>query len=51
MNRDVTTCIVLGSAGLGIRLKGNQNRKTGEDMGIYVRAVIRGGAAWLVRGD
>ena len=37
-----------GSAGLGISLKGNQSTKTGLDLGVFVRTVIRGGAAWQV---
>nr|CAB3264654.1 partitioning defective 3 homolog B-like [Phallusia mammillata] len=35
-----------GSAGLGISLKGNQSKKTGQDLGIFVKAVFHGGAAW-----
>ncbi|XP_076799742.1 partitioning defective 3 homolog isoform X5 [Clavelina lepadiformis] len=35
-----------GSAGLGISLKGNQSKKTRKDLGIFVKAVFHGGAAW-----
>ena len=41
-------CILSGSAGLGISIKGNQNKKTKEDLGIFVRGVLHGGAAWQV---
>ncbi|XP_078490637.1 partitioning defective 3 homolog isoform X11 [Ciona intestinalis] len=35
-----------GSAGLGISLKGNQSKKSGKDLGIFVKAIFHGGAAW-----
>ncbi|XP_070770529.1 partitioning defective 3 homolog B [Enoplosus armatus] len=35
-----------GSAGLGISLKGNKSRETGEDMGIFIKSIIHGGAAY-----
>ncbi|KAM8855363.1 partitioning defective 3 homolog B-like isoform 2-T2 [Spinachia spinachia] len=35
-----------GSAGLGISLKGNKSRETGEDLGIFIKSVIHGGAAY-----
>ncbi|XP_035250154.1 partitioning defective 3 homolog B-like [Anguilla anguilla] len=35
-----------GSAGLGICLKGNQSRETGADLGIFIKSVIHGGAAY-----
>ncbi|XP_062866460.1 par-3 family cell polarity regulator beta a [Trichomycterus rosablanca] len=34
-----------GSAGLGLSLKGNKSRETGEDLGIFVKSIIHGGAA------
>ncbi|KAK1876792.1 hypothetical protein KUDE01_002113, partial [Dissostichus eleginoides] len=34
-----------GSAGLGISLKGNKSRETGEDLGIFIKSIIHGGAA------
>uniref|UniRef100_A0AAV2K5H6 PDZ domain-containing protein n=1 Tax=Knipowitschia caucasica TaxID=637954 RepID=A0AAV2K5H6_KNICA len=34
-----------GSAGLGVSLKGNKSRETGEDLGIFVKSIIHGGAA------
>ncbi|KAK7893250.1 hypothetical protein WMY93_022402 [Mugilogobius chulae] len=34
-----------GSAGLGVSLKGNKSRETGEDLGIFIKSVIHGGAA------
>ncbi|XP_077582578.1 partitioning defective 3 homolog B-like [Stigmatopora nigra] len=33
------------SAGLGVSLKGNKSRETGEDLGIFIKSVIHGGAA------
>ncbi|XP_049325631.1 par-3 family cell polarity regulator beta a isoform X1 [Astyanax mexicanus] len=35
-----------GSAGLGLSLKGNKSRETGEDLGIFIKSVIHGGAAF-----
>nr|XP_039262123.1 uncharacterized protein LOC120338234 isoform X7 [Styela clava] len=35
-----------GSAGLGISLKGNQSKKTKRDLGIFVKSVFHGGAAY-----
>ncbi|CAK6448156.1 unnamed protein product [Pipistrellus nathusii] len=35
-----------GSAGLGVSLKGNKSRETGTDMGIFIKSVIHGGAAF-----
>ncbi|XP_028326254.1 par-3 family cell polarity regulator beta a isoform X1 [Gouania willdenowi] len=35
-----------GSAGLGVSLKGNKSRETGEDMGIFIKSIIHGGAAY-----
>lgn len=35
-----------GSAGLGVSLKGNKSRETGEDLGIFVKSIIHGGAAF-----
>ncbi|KAL0985651.1 hypothetical protein UPYG_G00160000 [Umbra pygmaea] len=35
-----------GSAGLGISLKGNKSRETGEDLGIFIKTIIHGGAAY-----
>jgi len=40
--------MISGSAGLGISLKGNQSKKTGKDLGIFVKSVFHGGAAWQV---
>ncbi|XP_059409528.1 par-3 family cell polarity regulator beta a isoform X2 [Carassius carassius] len=34
-----------GSAGLGVSLKGNKSRETGEDLGIFIKSIIHGGAA------
>uniref|UniRef100_A0A8C2Q789 Par-3 family cell polarity regulator beta b n=1 Tax=Cyprinus carpio TaxID=7962 RepID=A0A8C2Q789_CYPCA len=36
----------LGSAGLGVSLKGNKSRETGEDLGIFIKSIIHGGAAF-----
>lgn len=38
-----------GSAGLGVSLKGNKSRETGEDLGIFIKSIIHGGAAYKVR--
>ncbi|XP_064825492.1 par-3 family cell polarity regulator beta a isoform X2 [Oncorhynchus masou masou] len=35
-----------GSAGLGISLKGNKSREKGEDLGIFIKSIIHGGAAY-----
>ncbi|XP_041432889.1 partitioning defective 3 homolog B isoform X3 [Xenopus laevis] len=35
-----------GSAGLGISLKGNKSRETGADLGIFIKSIIHGGAAF-----
>ncbi|XP_061571429.1 par-3 family cell polarity regulator beta a isoform X2 [Cololabis saira] len=35
-----------GSAGLGLSLKGNKSRETGEDLGIFIKSIIHGGAAY-----
>ncbi|NXG06121.1 PAR3L protein, partial [Sakesphorus luctuosus] len=35
-----------GSAGLGVSLKGNKSRETGDDLGIFIKSVIHGGAAF-----
>ncbi|KAM7365331.1 hypothetical protein PAMP_016266 [Pampus punctatissimus] len=35
-----------GSAGLGISLKGNKSKETGEDLGIFIKSIIHGGAAY-----
>ncbi|XP_064290254.1 partitioning defective 3 homolog B isoform X2 [Passer domesticus] len=35
-----------GSAGLGVSLKGNKSRETGADLGIFIKSVIHGGAAF-----
>lgn len=37
-----------GSAGLGVSLKGNKSRETGADLGIFIKSVIHGGAAFKV---
>uniref|UniRef100_A0A672LNF1 Par-3 family cell polarity regulator beta a n=1 Tax=Sinocyclocheilus grahami TaxID=75366 RepID=A0A672LNF1_SINGR len=34
-----------GSAGLGVSLKGNKSRETGDDLGIFIKSIIHGGAA------
>ena len=41
-----------GSAGLGISVKGKTSTKSGAstDLGIFIKAVIKGGAASKVRG-
>lgn len=33
-----------GSTGLGISLKGNKSREKDEDLGIFIKSIIRGGA-------
>ncbi|CDQ78270.1 unnamed protein product [Oncorhynchus mykiss] len=38
-----------GSAGLGISLKGNKSREKDEDLGIFIKSIIRGGAAFKVQ--
>lgn len=38
-----------GSAGLGVSLKGNRSRETGEDLGIFIKSIIHGGAAYKVQ--
>lgn len=38
-----------GSAGLGVSLKGNKSRETGEDLGIFIKSIIHGGAAYKVK--
>ncbi|KAB0379452.1 hypothetical protein FD755_007236 [Muntiacus reevesi] len=35
-----------GSAGLGVSLKGNKSRETGTDLGIFIKSIIHGGAAF-----
>uniref|UniRef100_A0A673K446 Par-3 family cell polarity regulator beta b n=1 Tax=Sinocyclocheilus rhinocerous TaxID=307959 RepID=A0A673K446_9TELE len=35
-----------GSAGLGVSLKGNKSRETGEDLGIFIKSIIHRGAAF-----
>lgn len=35
-----------GSAGLGVSLKGNKSRETGADLGIFIKSIIHGGAAY-----
>uniref|UniRef100_A0A3Q3BAE3 Partitioning defective 3 homolog B n=1 Tax=Kryptolebias marmoratus TaxID=37003 RepID=A0A3Q3BAE3_KRYMA len=35
-----------GSAGLGVSLKGNKSKETGEDLGIFIKSIIHGGAAY-----
>lgn len=40
-----------GSAGLGVSLKGNKSRETGEDLGIFIKSIIHGGAAYKVGGS
>ncbi|XP_056392561.1 partitioning defective 3 homolog B isoform X2 [Hyla sarda] len=35
-----------GSAGLGISLKGNKSRDTSTDLGIFIKSIIHGGAAF-----
>ncbi|XP_053137545.1 partitioning defective 3 homolog B isoform X2 [Hemicordylus capensis] len=35
-----------GSAGLGVSLKGNKARETGADLGIFIKSIIHGGAAY-----
>ncbi|XP_069554508.1 par-3 family cell polarity regulator beta a isoform X1 [Brachyistius frenatus] len=35
-----------GSAGLGVSLKGNKSRETSEDLGIFIKSIIHGGAAY-----
>ncbi|XP_045152632.1 partitioning defective 3 homolog B [Echinops telfairi] len=35
-----------GSAGLGVSLKGNKSRESGTDLGIFIKSVIHGGAAF-----
>lgn len=37
-----------GSAGLGVSLKGNKSRETSEDLGIFIKSIIHGGAAYKV---
>lgn len=37
-----------GSAGLGVSLKGNKSRETGADLGIFIKSIIHGGAAYKV---
>lgn len=37
-----------GSAGLGVSLKGNKSKETGEDLGIFIKSIIHGGAAQKV---
>ena len=37
-----------GSAGLGVSLKGNKSRHTGADLGIFIKSIIHGGAAYKV---
>lgn len=37
-----------GSAGLGVSLKGNKSRETGTDLGIFIKSIIHGGAAFKV---
>lgn len=37
-----------GSAGLGVSLKGNKSRETREDLGIFIKSIIHGGAAYKV---
>lgn len=37
-----------GSAGLGVSLKGNKSRETGADLGIFIKSIIHGGAAFKV---
>lgn len=37
-----------GSAGLGVSLKGNRSKETGEDLGIFIKSIIHGGAAYKV---
>lgn len=38
-----------GSAGLGVSLKGNKSKETGEDLGIFIKSIIHGGAAYKVK--
>ncbi|XP_068931197.1 partitioning defective 3 homolog B [Petaurus breviceps papuanus] len=40
-----------GSAGLGVSLKGNKSRETGADLGIFIKSIIHGGAAFKVGED
>ncbi|XP_069839519.1 partitioning defective 3 homolog B isoform X4 [Dendropsophus ebraccatus] len=35
-----------GSAGLGVSLKGNKSRDTSTDLGIFIKSIIHGGAAF-----
>lgn len=35
-----------GSAGLGVSVKGNRSRQTHRDLGIFVKSIINGGAAF-----
>ncbi|KAM6893471.1 par-3 family cell polarity regulator beta a [Xenentodon cancila] len=35
-----------GSAGLGLSLKGNKSKETAEDLGIFIKSIIHGGAAY-----
>ncbi|XP_044287664.1 partitioning defective 3 homolog B isoform X2 [Varanus komodoensis] len=35
-----------GSAGLGVSLKGNKSRESGADLGIFIKSIIHGGAAY-----
>uniref|UniRef100_A0A8I3P4J2 Partitioning defective 3 homolog B n=2 Tax=Canis lupus familiaris TaxID=9615 RepID=A0A8I3P4J2_CANLF len=35
-----------GSAGLGVSLKGNKSRESGTDLGIFIKSIIHGGAAF-----
>ncbi|XP_070588131.1 partitioning defective 3 homolog B isoform X2 [Erythrolamprus reginae] len=35
-----------GSAGLGVSLKGNKSLETGADLGIFIKSIIHGGAAY-----
>lgn len=35
-----------GSAGLGVSLKGNKSRDTSNDLGIFIKSIIHGGAAY-----
>ena len=38
----------LGPAGLGVSLKGYKSRETGEDLGMFIKSIIHGGAAYKV---
>lgn len=40
-----------GSAGLGVSVKGNRSKENHEDLGIFVKSIINGGAASKASND